>query len=230
MLKNIIFDLDDTLLDFKRGEYEGLRDIFIAQGIKDLDKVFQTYNKINTQVWLQIENGHPAQPLLNTRFSDTLAQFGISADGGQLEKTYRAKLNQNYHVIPGAIELLDSLKQQNYQFIVGTNGVAKTQYARLQGAGLMPYFDDVFISEEIGYNKPNPQFFTHILKHGHHITRNNTVMVGDRLSADIQGAVNAALPNIWFNPRNEQSSTTIQPDYVAQNYHDMLTIITQNMS
>lgn len=60
MLKNIIFDLDDTLLDFKRGEYEGLRDIFIAQGIKDLDKVFQTYNKINTQVWLQIENGHPA--------------------------------------------------------------------------------------------------------------------------------------------------------------------------
>ena len=145
MLKNIIFDLDDTLLDFKRGEYEGLRDIFIAQGIKDLDKVFQTYNKINTQVWLQIENGHPAQPLLNTRFSDTLAQFGISADGGQLEKTYRAKLNQNYHVIPGAIELLDSLKQQNYQLIVGTNGVAKTQYARLQGAGLMPYFDDVFI-------------------------------------------------------------------------------------
>lgn len=227
MIKNIIFDLDDTLLDFKRGEYEGVRDILIAQGVTDLELAFKYYVKLNATIWQKIEQGYDSQPLLNTRFSDTLAHFDIKSDGQQLEAIYRTKLNHNYHVIAGATTLLENLKKLDYTLIVGTNGLAKTQYSRLAGANIQKYFDMIFISEEIGFNKPDPQFFSHILNNETHLTIDNTVMIGDKLSADIKGASAVNMKNIWFNPNNDNPSSTIKPTYIAQNYQDILDIVTK---
>ncbi|AEJ30986.1 MULTISPECIES: YjjG family noncanonical pyrimidine nucleotidase [Leuconostoc] len=226
MIKNIIFDLDDTLLDFKRGECEGVRDILASQHVPDLEVAFEYYLALNATIWQKIEQGYDSQPLLNTRFSDTLAHFDIQSDGRQLEAMYRTKLDHNYHVISGATTLLDNLKKRGYKLIVGTNGLAKTQYARLAGANIQKYFDSIFISEEIGFNKPQPQFFSHILDVDPKITIDNTVMVGDKLSADIKGALAVNMKSIWFNPNNDQPLSTIKPTYIAQNYQDILDIVT----
>ncbi|WP_294977084.1 YjjG family noncanonical pyrimidine nucleotidase [uncultured Leuconostoc sp.] len=227
MIKNIIFDLDDTLLDFKRGEYEGVRDILASQHVPDLEVAFEYYLALNATIWQKIEQGYDSQPLLNTRFSDTLAHFDIQSDGQQLEAVYRTKLNHNYHVISGATALLKNLKELDYKLIVGTNGLAKTQYARLAGANIQQYFDSVFISEEIGFNKPDPQFFSHILNNEAHVTLDNTVMIGDKLSADIKGASAVNMKNIWFNTNNDQPHSAIRPTYIAQNYQDILDIVTK---
>lgn len=227
MIKKIIFDLDDTLLDFKRGEYEGVRNILESQHVPNLEVAFEYYRALNATIWQKIEQGYDSQPLLNTRFSDTLAHFDIQSDGQQLEAVYRTKLNHNYHVIAGATTLLKNLKELDYKLIVGTNGLAKTQYARLAGANIQKYFDRVFISEEIGFNKPDPKFFSHILNNEAHVTLDNTIMIGDKLSADIKGASAVNMKNIWFNPNNDQPQSAIKPTYIAQNYQDILDIVTK---
>ncbi|KAA8325302.1 noncanonical pyrimidine nucleotidase, YjjG family [Leuconostoc carnosum] len=222
MIKNIIFDLDDTLLDFKRGEYEGVREILKKQGAIDLDRAFTNYNEINDSIWQKIEKGYDRQPLLDNRFSDTLALMGISTDGRELEKEYRKKLDQNYYVIPGAIALLKELTELGFTLFVGTNGVANTQHSRLLGSGINQYFDMIFISEEIGFRKPDPKFFSFIINTNPEINVDNTLMIGDRLSADIQGASSIAMKNIWFNPNNEPRKEDIKPTYTAGSYDDIL--------
>lgn len=225
MIKNIIFDLDDTLLDFQRGEYEGVRSILKNAGAPDIEEAFKIYGQINANVWQQIESGKAAQPLLNRRFSDTLNLLNIKSDGQQLERIYRQHLNHNFHVIPGATNLLKQLKSNGFRLIVGTNGVAKTQHERLVGSGINSYFDEIFISEEIGYRKPEPQFFETILNNNPDRNISNTVMVGDRLSADIVGANAVGMKSIWYNPHQNQATSKAAPTYIANDYQDILNLI-----
>ncbi|WP_349549896.1 YjjG family noncanonical pyrimidine nucleotidase [Leuconostoc pseudomesenteroides] len=225
MIKNIIFDLDDTLLDFQRGEYEGVRSILKNAGVPDIEEAFKIYGRVNAAVWQQIESGDAAQPLLNRRFSDTLNQLNIKSDGQQLEQIYREHLNHNFHVIPGATNLLKQLKSNGFRLIVGTNGVAKTQHERLVGSGINNYFDEIFISEEIGYRKPEPQFFETILDNNPDRNISNTVMIGDRLSADIVGANAVGMKSIWYNPHQNQTTSKSAPTYIANDYQDILDLI-----
>ncbi|MGO3624421.1 MAG: YjjG family noncanonical pyrimidine nucleotidase [Leuconostoc falkenbergense] len=222
MIKNIIFDLDDTLLDFQRGEYESVRSILKNAGAPNIEEAFKIYGQINANVWQQIESG---EPLLNRRFSDTLNQLNIKSDGQQLEQIYREHLNHNFHVIPGATNLLKQLKSNGSRLIVGTNGVAKTQHERLVGSGINSYFDEIFISEEIGYRKPEPQFFETILNNNPDRNISNTVMVGDRLSADIVGANAVGMKSIWYNPHQNQATSKSAPTYIANDYQDILNLI-----
>ncbi|MGO3411711.1 MAG: YjjG family noncanonical pyrimidine nucleotidase [Leuconostoc falkenbergense] len=225
MIKNIIFDLDDTLLDFQRGEYESVRSILKNAGAPDIEEAFKIYGQINANVWQQIESGEAAQPLLNRRFSDTLNLLNIKSDGQQLERIYRQHLNHNFHVIPGATNLLKQLKSNGFRLIVGTNGVAKTQHERLVGSGINSYFDEIFISEEIGYRKPEPQFFETILNNNPDRNISNTVMIGDRLSADIVGANAVGMKSIWYNPHQNQATSKSAPTYIANDYQDILNLI-----
>ncbi|WP_338231810.1 hypothetical protein [Companilactobacillus muriivasis] len=89
MIKYMIFDLDDTILDFHKGEVEGVTKILKQQGVVNVQKALQSYLALNKKIWESIETGASPQPLLNTRFSKTLALFGIDADGVKLEAQYR---------------------------------------------------------------------------------------------------------------------------------------------
>ena len=108
---------------------------------------------------------------------------------------------------------------------MGTNGVAKTQPERLVGSGINNYFDEIFISEEIGYRKPEPQFFETILDNNPDRNISNTVMIGDRLSADIVGANAVGMKSIWYNPQQNQTTSKSAPTYIANDYQDILDLI-----
>ncbi|WP_143463801.1 YjjG family noncanonical pyrimidine nucleotidase [Levilactobacillus enshiensis] len=215
MKKYAIFDLDDTLLDFTRGEVAGITTLLKKYGAPDIQRGFDTYARLNHDIWQRIEQGAPRQALLNERFTLTFAALGIAVDGVALEAEYNDHLNHNFYTLPGARALLAQLKTAGVHLLVGTNGTKHTQLSRLAGSGIGAYFDDVYISQDIGFNKPDPRFFAPIFDQHPDLTADNTIMVGDRLQSDILGANNVALPSIWFNPRHTANPGTLQPSFEA---------------
>lgn len=215
--KVLIFDLDDTILDFKAGEKKGLKTVFdtFQKSALDYDAWVSAYKKINADIWQQIELGKPAQPLLNERFSKTFAQFDQEIDGAQAEATYRQVLDVNDAVMLGAKDLLDGVKQEGYQLVVGTNGKTNTQYNRLALTGFDAYFDEVVISQEIGHVKPSSSFFAHIFKLYPKYDKANFLMIGDTLTSDIQGANQAGIDSIWLDhgTQDHQLSQSYNPTY-----------------
>lgn len=223
----LIFDLDDTILDFKKGEHEGLNKIYANNLIPNVqfDQWFPVFKRVNSEVWRQIEAGGSVKELLDTRFSKTYQEFGMGIDGKIFEQEYRNHLDQNYYVLEGAKELIEKLKQQNFTVIAGTNGNSSTQRSRLKGTELESVFDDIVISDEIGYAKPNKQFFNIMIERNEGMTPENTIMIGDSLRSDIQGAINAGITNIWFNPFGIENNTEIKPDFEASTFEEVETFI-----
>lgn len=225
MFKYIIFDLDDTLLDFDRGESEGIHQILKQYGVNDVEQGFQAYLSVNKHVWEQIEAGKPSQNLLDTRFELAFNKFGIKVDGKKIERQYRNILNHNFYTLDGAEDLLQDLKSAGLVLLVGTNGFKKTQLDRLEGSGLNKYFDHCFISDDIGFNKPDRRFFTPIFKQYHDLSTANTIMIGDSLKSDILGSNRAGLKNIWFNPKRIVNNSNFRPTFEVHNYQGIEDIL-----
>ncbi|GEN51027.1 YjjG family noncanonical pyrimidine nucleotidase [Alkalibacterium pelagium] len=227
MTHTLIFDLDDTILDFKKGEQSGLSKVFSAYSPDHIDyeEWLLTFKKVNSGIWKQIEDGGSSKDLLNTRFSETFKVFEFEADGQRLEQDYRSHLNENFHVLEGAKEMLERLKSQKYRLIAGTNGTAGTQWNRLKGTGLISIFDDVVISEEIGVAKPDKKFFDRLFEKNVEVDPQKTIMIGDSLRSDIQGARNAGLSNIWYNPSHLKNKSDIIPDFEVSSYKEMEKVI-----
>ncbi len=212
----IIFDLDDTLLDFTKGAYQTLMKLFKDYGISDTQEALERYQVINHNVWQRIEQGEARAPLLAERFSQLFNSYHITVSGKELDEAFQTSVAQNYLKIPGAEETLKQLKEAGVTLLVGSNGVADIQYQRLEQSGLMPYFSDIFISDHIGAPKPKPEFFNYIFNK-YPDMKHQTLMIGDRLEADILGAYQSHLDSIWYNPNKQTNYLTIQPTY--QVYH-----------
>lgn len=221
MLQFVIFDLDDTLLDFQADEAASLTTILTRYQVPDLAVAKRTYQAHNQRVWQKIERGADRTNLLNQRFQLVLGQLGIAVDGPAVQREYDHLLGQGFQTLPGAAALLTHLRQAGLTLLVGTNGVHDTQLSRLQGAGLAPDFDHVFISETVGYAKPDRRFFDAIFHAYPTLTTANTVMVGDSIRSDVIGAHNAGLPAIWFNPHQVQDTSGVLPDATATNFDEL---------
>ncbi|MGX6427925.1 YjjG family noncanonical pyrimidine nucleotidase [Levilactobacillus yonginensis] len=221
MLKYAIFDLDDTLLDFTRGENEGITHLLKKYGVTDIQAGFKTYLNINHAVWQAIEQGAPREQLLNERFTRTFAAMGLAVDGATVEEQYNVILDHNYYILAGADSLLQTLRAAGMTLVVATNGTKSIQLNRLNGSGLRQHFDSLFISEDIGYTKPDSRFFAPIFRHYPDLTSANTLMIGDRLQSDILGARNAQLHNVWFNPQHHVNQLDFQPTYEVTSYRDL---------
>jgi len=143
----------------------------------------------------------------------------------KLEAQYREMLNHNFYTVPNAAELLADLKSSGINLFVGTNGVKITQLERLKGSGLDKYFDDYFISEDIGFSKPSAEFFKPIFQRHPDLNKDNSLMIGDRLQSDILGANRAGLNSIWFNPQKQINNSEIHPTFVANDYRQVQEIV-----
>ncbi|MCV3315867.1 YjjG family noncanonical pyrimidine nucleotidase [Pediococcus ethanolidurans] len=223
--QNLLFDVDDTLLDFKAAENQALKGLFTEIKYPLTDDVVSYFRVLNAKMWQRFELGQlDRQTLVNTRFTKFFAHFNEEVDGIKYEEIYRSFLNQGHQLEPHARELLNDLKGQFNLFIV-SNGIASVQAHRLNDSGLTDYFKHVFVSEEVGYQKPRIEFFDYVAKKIAGFTPKNSLIIGDSLTSDIQGGVNAGIDSVWFNPKLQPNHSTVSPTYQIDDLLDLQMIL-----
>ena len=221
--KFLLFDLDHTLLDFDTAEDVALTQLLKEEGVTDIQAYKDYYVPMNKSLWKDLElKKIRKQELVNTRFSKLFSYFGIEKDGVYLAVRYQFYLAQQGQVFSGAMELLDSLIDRGYELYAATNGITTIQTGRLEQSGIAPYFKEIFISEQLHTQKPDAAFYEKIGARIPNFDKNNALMIGDSLSADIQGGNNVGIDTIWYNPHHLENHTQAKPTYVVHSYKDLL--------
>ncbi|GEM_PF-76957 len=194
----LLMDIDDTLLDFQANERESFLHVLEGYGYEEPEKYLPVYKKINDRLWKEYEEGAiERSQVLNTRFSLTMQEFGVEVNGEEWEQKYRSYLNEGAQMIEDAEEVCQWLKGKYRMFII-SNGVSATQKKRLKASGLDKYFEDVFVSEEVGAQKPSKEFFEYVEKHIPGFDKKKALIVGDSYSSDIKGGLNYGIDTCWF--------------------------------
>ena len=221
--KFLLFDLDHTLLDFDTSEDVALTQLLKEEGVADIQAYKDYYVPMNKSLWKDLElKKITKKELVNTRFSKLFSHFGIEKDGVYLAERYQFYLAQQGQVFSGAMELLDSLIDRGYELYAATNGITTIQTGRLEQSGIAPFFKEIFISEQLHTQKPDAAFYEKIGARIPNFNKNHALMIGDSLSADIQGGNNAGIDTIWYNPHHLENHTQAQPTYVVHSYKDLL--------
>jgi len=228
MLKNyktLLFDIDNTLLDFSASEKVALQRLFEGQNFPLKPEVKARYQTINQGLWTAFEEGKiDRDEVMNTRFSILFKEYGLEVDGVSLEKSYHSYLKEGHQLINGALELIKDLQNQ-YNLYIVTNGDSETQYKRLHDSGLYPLFKDIFVSEDTGYQKPMKEYFDYVFERIPNLTVENTLIIGDSLSADIKGGEMAGIDTCWFNPEMIPNDTGILPTYEIQKLEEVYQVL-----
>lgn len=204
----LLFDADNTLLDFNKSEYTSLVKTLEYYGVPVTEENIETYVKINQSLWKQLEKKEITKPQLKQirfrRFFDTIG-FDFKKDTLEVNEHYLGLLSECGYTMDGAQELCKKLSDKGYKLYIVTNGIAKAQARRLEKSGLLPYISDVFVSETIGYPKPDVRFFDYVLEKISEQDKSRIAVIGDSLSSDIKGAYDSNIDSIWLNLNNEPS-------------------------
>lgn len=213
MTDTIFFDLDNTLLDFSRAERAALSKTLEALGVPPAEDLLHRYSQLNAAQWRLLEQGKLTRPEVKLRrFRLLFAEYGIPAAPGEATKIYESHLGVGHFFMEGAEELLEALAGR-YRLYLVTNGTAAVQKGRIESAGLKNRFAGIFISEEVGFDKPDPAFFHYCFGQIPGFRKENAVIVGDSLTSDIKGGLGVGLRTIWFNPSHAANPTDIVPDH-----------------
>ena len=211
MIEFLFLDLDDTILDFQKAERLALAKTLESFGLPPTDTVLARYHEINREHWERLERKElTRQQVLVGRFAALFAEMGLSAQAEQVARAYEENLSQGHYFLPGAEEALQSLRKK-YKLYLASNGTARVQAGRLKSAGIIPYFQEIFVSEEMGYNKPDPAYFDACFARIPGFRKDRAMMVGDSLTSDILGGIQAGIATCWVNPHRKTGS--IHPDY-----------------
>lgn len=221
--KFLLFDLDHTLLDFDSAEDIALTQLLKEEGVVDIRAYKDYYLPMNKGLWKDLEQKKiTKQELVITRFSKLFAHFGIEKDGQYLAERYQLFLSKQGQIFPGVENLLRTLINDGYELYAATNGIAYIQTGRLDHSGIAPFFKEIFISEQLHTQKPDTEFYEKIGALIPNFDKNDALMIGDSLSADIQGGNNAGIDTVWYNPYHLENNTQAQPTYEVHSYEDLL--------
>jgi len=224
--KFLLFDLDHTLLDFDAAEDVALSHLLKEEGVEDIQAYKDYYVPMNKALWKDLEQKKISKAeLINTRFEKLFAHFGIEKDGAYLAERYQFFLSKQGQTFPGVEDLLKTLIHQGYELYAATNGITFIQTGRLEQSGIKPYFKEIFISEQLHTQKPDAAFYEKIGARIPNFDKKYSLMIGDSLSADIQGGNNAGIDTIWYNPHHLENKTQAQPIYEVDSYQALQEIL-----
>ncbi len=206
MYNNIFLDLDDTILDFKKGQHDALFSACGEFGLEITESDYLVYDRINKTSWKRYERKEVEKStMLVERFLEFLRYKNATGDAATLNGYYAKYLSMQGSFVPGAEEGVRYLKTK-YRLSLITNGNSTTQRGRLKVAGLENFFNNVFISDEVGFRKPDREFFEYALCISG-AEKESTLVIGDSPSSDILGANNAGLDAWFFDPRADKFCT-----------------------
>ncbi len=217
----LFLDLDGTLLDFGSAEKEAIAATLLGCGLPNDEQTAERYTQINAELWQKLERGEiKKDKLVLQRFEQLLKELGAEGDVVKMNNEYMKHLSAAAQPFPGAVELLAELAEFATLAAV-TNGIGKIQQSRLEKSGLLPYFDEVFISEKLGVTKPSPKFFEMALRKLGIKHREKVLVVGDSLEADIKGGQNAGLDTCWCNFTAAECPANLTPTHEVHSYMEL---------
>lgn len=221
-----LFDLDDTLLDFKASERLSFERALAALAIISDDSMFSSYQMENRRLWQLFEEGRTTKDELKVeRFRRTFALHNIDADAEMASDRYLACLPETVVLIDHSVELLQWLSGHGEIGII-TNGIHVTQTLRIQNSPLAPYISFVSVSEDCGFAKPDPRFFEYASKMAKNFRKERALVIGDRWEADIVGASRFGLDSVWFNPERKELPGKPSPTYEIRELKELRKILT----
>lgn len=213
----ILFDADETLFDFRAAEAKALHTVFAQHHLPTDGEFVAAYHRINDGLWDSYNRGQiPKDVITNERFTRLFAEFSVPLDGVEFNERYLDCLSLYGDLFPGAQEMCAHLYAAGMRLYIITNGIARVQKSRFARSTIRPYFDGVFVSEEIGVGKPRKKYFDTVLSRIGVTDRRQALVVGDSLRADIQGGINAGLDTCWCNFKGKKSK--IQTKYRVENF------------
>ncbi len=213
MVEFLLLDLDDTILDFRWAEDQAIRRTFVDFGIDPTDEVVALYRQINWDHWRRLETGELDREQVRVgRFAVLFEALGMSGDALSCADTYVKYLSQGHKFLPGAEETLKRLAEKYRLFLV-TNGNPPVQYGRLASAGISHYFEKIFISYEIGHNKPSVEFFDTCFTQIPGFDKARAMIIGDSQGSDMQGGTNAGIATCWINPNHWERREGVRIDH-----------------
>lgn len=222
----VLLDADNTLFDFDAAEEAALARALGAWGCPLDPQVLSRYLEINRDLWAAFDRGEVEQDhLLVERFRLLGEALGRPWDPSAVNDAYLTALGEESRLLPGAEALCRSLKEAGCRLALATNGAARVQHARLEGSPLRDLFSGVFISGEMGVQKPQRAFFDRALEALGETDRRRAVMVGDDLGSDIRGGIGAGLDTIWYAPRGQAAPADLAPTYIARDFEEIRAII-----
>lgn len=219
----LLFDADDTLLDFKRSEAAALELMMHEKGLPFSPETADLYNKVNRSFWERYERGEiEKKEILVGRYKKLFEILQLSADADSAARTYERHLCNQCFVIDGAIELLQKLAR-SYSIYLVTNGTKHIQEQRLLGSGINKLVKRVFISEDVGAPKPEKEYFNYVFKNINETDKSKILIIGDSMSSDILGGINAGIDTCWYNPHFKDAVFT--PTYTVNSLAEIETLL-----
>lgn len=221
----LLLDADDTLFDFQKSMDISIRELLNHIGISPTNELVDTYERINSGYWKKLERNEVTRAeLVVARYRDFFNEVNISYDPKAAHEYYQARLSEKYFLLPDAIDFLDNYVSK-MNLIMITNGNKCVQESRIGLAKISSYFDGIFISEDVGYEKPAKEYFDYVLNHIDEKDKNRILIIGDSLSSDIKGGINAGIKTCWYNPHSKRNDTDIVPDYEIKSLFDIKNIV-----
>lgn len=227
MIKTLLWDIDGTLLDFGKSEAYGIRKCFEIFSLGECtDEMLERYSAINRKYWEALERGELTKPqVLYGRFAEFFSAEGISFDRiDEFNHEYQLRLGDKAFFCDNAFETVSALKGKIRQYAV-TNGTIVAQSRKLTQSGLINIFDGVFISDEIGHEKPSIEFFEVVQKEIGTFSHDEVMIIGDSLTSDMRGGNNANILCCWYNSHGSVNNFDIKIDYEINDISKILEII-----
>ena len=226
MIHTVLWDVDGTLLDFNAAERAAVRAMFAAFGLGECtDAMLARYSEINISFWQRLERNELSKAeVLTGRFEQFFGEFGIRTDiVPEFNAKYQLALGDTIVYRDDSLNIIKGLKGKVKQYVV-SNGTVAAQTKKLNQSKLGDLMDGVFLSEELGVEKPNALFFEKVFSAIQPNDLSTVMIVGDSLTSDIQGGMNAGIRTCWYNPESRQVPNEYQPDYVISDLHELGTL------
>lgn len=224
-VKAVLLDVDNTLLDFNLCAKAAMQAGMAAWGLAFDDSMFPVFQRINNQLWHEIEKGViTKQELYRVRWPMIFSALGVDADGEAFEQLFRQYVSESCVQVQGAMELLRYLSRK-YPLYAASNASQNQQLKRLANAGMLGYIRQVFSSEHLGANKPARAFFDGCFRALAPLKPAECVMIGDSLYADVEGAKNYGLHAVWYNHDALPVPDECAADHVVHSLLDIQSIL-----
>ena len=223
MISTILWDVDGTLLDFIAAEKAAIKTLFGEFNLGQCsDEMIKRYSEINKTYWQRLERGEiTKQEVLVGRFKEFFKSEGIDISVvEEFNSLYQLSLGDTIVYHDDSLEIIKSLQGRVRQYIV-SNGTVEAQSKKLRLSGLGELVDGIFLSEHIGVEKPNIEFFDKVLEEIKPADRSSILIVGDSLTSDIQGGNNAGIVTCWYNPLGDKAPDKYRIDYEISDLHQI---------